>query len=52
MPIETRQADIPVSKGSVSPSIKRVRFRLALSWECTIHKVQGLSLNEDVVRSD
>ena len=52
MPIEKFEVDIPISKGSVSPCIKRTQFPLALSWACTIHKVQGLSLNEGVVRSE
>ena len=50
MPIEKCEVDIPISKGSVSPSIRRTQFPLALSWACTIHKAQGLSLNEGVVR--
>ena len=52
MPIEKFEVDIPISKGSVSPCFKRTQFPLALSWACTIHKVQGLSLNEGVVRSE
>ena len=47
--IEKCEADIPISKGSVSPCIKRTQFPLALSWACMIHKVQGLSLNEGAV---
>ena len=50
VPIEKCEVDIPISKGSVSPCIRRTQFPLALSWTCTIHKVQGLSLNEGVVR--
>ena len=52
VPIEKCEADIPVSNGSVSPSIKRNQFLLALSWTCRIHEVQGLSLNEGVVNFD
>ena len=52
VPIEKCEADIPISNGSVSPSIKWTQFPLALSCACTIHKVQGLSLNEGVVRFD
>ena len=47
--IEKCEADIPISKGSDSPCIKRTQFPLALSWACMIHKVQGLSLNEGAV---
>ena len=52
VPIEKCDKDIyiPISKGSVPPSIKWVQFPLALSWTCTIHKV--LSLNEGVVSFD
>ena len=32
--------------------IKRAQFPLRLSWPCTIHKVQGLSLQEAVVSFD
>ena len=28
------------------------KFPLALTWACTFHKVQGLSLDEDVVSFD
>ena len=49
VPIEKCEVDIPISKGSVSPCIKRTQFPLALSCACTIHKVQGWSLNEGVV---
>ena len=49
VPIEKCEVDIPISKGSVSPCIKRTQFPLALSWACMIHKVQGLSLNEGAV---
>ena len=49
MPIKTCEADIQISNGTVSPCIKWTQFALALSWACTIHKVQGLSLNESIV---
>ena len=52
VPIEKCEANIPISKGSVSPSIKRTQLPLALSWKCTIHKLQSLSLNEGVVSFD
>ena len=49
VPLQKCDADIPICKASISPSIKRTQFPLVLSWACTIHKVQGLSLEEGVV---
>ena len=51
-PLQKCDADIPVCKGSMSPSIKRTQFSLMLSWACTIHKVQGLSLEKVVANFD
>ena len=42
------EADILISKSSVSTSTKRIKTPLALSWAHTIHKLQGLSLNKPV----
>lgn len=36
-------------KSSFSPSIRRTQFPCMLAWACTVHKVQGLSLEEGVV---
>ena len=44
VPLQKCDADIPVCKCSISPSIKRTQFPLMLSWACTIHTVLGLSL--------
>ena len=52
VPLQTCDADIPICKGSISPSIKWTQFPLMLSWACTIHKVQGWSLEEGVVNFD
>ena len=50
VPIERTETDIHVHKNiSSSPAIKRTQFPIMLSWACTVHKVQGLSLNEVVV---
>ena len=34
------------------PSVKRTQFPLTLSWECTVHNVQGFSFAEGVVSFD
>ena len=37
---------------STPPAIKRTEFLLVLSWACTVHKVQGVSLTPAVVSFD
>ena len=49
VPLQKCDADIPICKGFISPSIKRTQFPLMLSWVCPIHKVQGLRLEQGVV---
>ena len=49
VPLQKCDADIPICKGSISPSTKRTQFPTMFSWACTIHKVQGLRLEEGVV---
>ena len=39
-------------KNKQQPSVKSTQFPLTLSWACTVHKVQGLSLAEGVVSFD
>ena len=39
VPLQKYDADIPICKGSISPSIKQIQFPLTLSWAYTIHKM-------------
>ena len=53
MPIQPILARIKVRPGKPSsPEIKRIQFPITLAWACTVHKVQGLTLNEIVVSFD
>ena len=50
VPIEPVLAKIKVRPGKASsPEIQRIQFPIALSWACTIHKVQGLTLEKVVI---
>lgn len=50
IPLERGEAKIKLrSKKEASPVIIRTQFPLMLSWACTVHKVQGLSLTEAVI---
>ena len=48
VPIEKYEAQIPIKKGSASPSIKNNKFPLMLAWPSTVHKVKGLHLQQGV----
>ena len=52
VPIEKCETEISIKKGSVSPSIKRTQFPLTLAWASTVHKVQGLNLEQCVIDFD
>ena len=53
VPIEPVLAKIKIRPGKASsPEIQRVQFPVTLAWACTIHKVQGLTLEKVVISSD
>ena len=50
VPIEPVLAKIKIRPGKASsPEIQRVQFPVTLAWACTIHKVQGLTLENIVI---
>ena len=50
VPIERVTLDIKTNaKKDIAPAIKRTQFPLTLSWGRTVHKVQGLSLDQFVL---
>ena len=49
VPIEKCETEISIKKGSLSTSIKCTQFPLTLSWASTVHKVQGLSLEQGAI---
>ena len=52
VPIEKVDADIPIVRGTLCPTFKRIQFPSALSWAYTIHRVQGLSVEQGAVSFD
>ena len=53
VPVKREETSIYLSKyKSTSPAIKRTQFPFVLSWACTVHKVQGLSLTSAAVSFD
>ena len=51
VPIEKCGSEIPIKKGSTSPSTKRTQFHLMLAWASIVHKIQGLSLEQVFLQS-
>ena len=52
VPIRKHQALFGLRKNKQQPSVKRTQFPLTLPWACTVPKIQGLSLAEEVVSFD
>ena len=53
VPLVPVLARIKVRPGKPSsPELQRLQFPLTLAWACTVHKVQGLTLDEIVVSFD
>ena len=53
VPIEPVLAKIKIRPGKASsPEIQRAQFPVTLAWACTVHKVQGLTLENVVISSN
>ena len=53
VPIQPVLARIKLRPGKPSsPEIQRLQFPITMAWACTVHKVQGLTVNEIVVYFD
>ena len=50
VPIEPTQTRFKIRPGKPSsPEIQRMQFPITLAWACTVHKVQGLTLDKTVI---
>ena len=49
VPFQKYETTFPIKKNKLQPSSKITQFPLVLSWSCTVHKVQGLSLSDGVI---
>ena len=52
VPKEKFQASFGVKENKPQPCIKHTQCPLKLAWACTVHKVQGLSLNSGIISFD
>ena len=52
VPIKRYESTFGLKKNKPQPFIKRAQLPPALSYACTVHKVQGLSLNDRVISFD
>ena len=50
VPIEPVLTKIKLRPGKLSsPGVQRIQFPITLAWACTVHKVQGLTLQNVVI---
>ena len=50
IPIEPVLTKIKLRPGKLSsPEVQRIKFPITLAWACTVHKVQGLTLQNVVI---
>ena len=49
VPTEPVLSKIKVHPGKPSPELQRIKFPITLAWACTIHKLQGLTLQNLVI---
>ena len=47
--VTKHEASFDLKKNKSQECLKRTQFPLAFPWACTIHMVQGLSLDEVVI---
>ena len=50
VPVQPVLTKIKLRSGKASsPEVQRIQFPISLAWACTIHKVQGLTLQNVVI---